>query len=175
MAALTTPFSMVREITPFSMVSSLYSTLPMVMRASPLASCSGEKSIGSSLAMVAGAETLRRLAKKGTYEKLGASAEKLARGFQAAADEHSIPFTAQSVGAMWGFFFCSGPVRNFADAQKADQRAFKRFFASMLDQGIYLAPSPYEAAFVSLAHTGAQVEASLEAARKAMSKVARAR
>jgi glutamate-1-semialdehyde 2,1-aminomutase len=66
-------------------------------------------------------------------------------------------------------------VRNFADAQKADARAFKRFFTSMLEQGIYLAPSPYEAAFVSLAHTGAQVDATLQAAQKAMAKVARAR
>jgi glutamate-1-semialdehyde 2,1-aminomutase len=130
---------------------------------------------GNPLAMAAGIETLRRLAKKGTYEKLSATAEKLAAGFQAAADEHSIGFTSQSVGAMWGYFFQPGPVRNFSDAQKSDGRAFKRFFSSMLEQGVYLAPSPYEAAFVSLAHTSAQVDTTIRAAQKAMGKVARKR
>jgi glutamate-1-semialdehyde 2,1-aminomutase len=78
-------------------------------------------------------------------------------------------------GGMLGFFFHPGPVRNFADAQKADAEAFKRFFAAMLEQGIYLAPSAYEAAFVSLAHRSKDVDVTLEAARRALRKVMRAR
>jgi len=66
-------------------------------------------------------------------------------------------------------------VESFADAKKADEAAFRRFFASMLEQGVYLAPSPYEAAFVSLAHRPRDVEATLEAARRALRAVARAR
>ena len=75
---------------------------------------------------------------------------------------------------MFGFFLHPGPVRSFADAQKADAEAFRIFFAAMLDQGIQLAPSPYEAGFVSLAHRKADVEQTLAAARKALRRVARA-
>ena len=68
-----------------------------------------------------------------------------------------------------------GPVRNFAEARKADAERFKLFFRAMLEQGVYLPPSPYEACFVSLAHRPADVEATLEAARSAMRRVARTR
>ena len=76
---------------------------------------------------------------------------------------------------MWGFFFHEGPVRDFADAQQADAKAFQRFFQAMLEQGVYLAPSPYEAGFVSLAHRRSDIEATLTAARKAMRRVANKR
>ncbi len=73
---------------------------------------------------------------------------------------------------MFGFFFHPGPVRNFADAKKADAALFRRFFATMLEGGVYLAPSPYEAGFVSLAHRPMDIDATLEVARKGFRKVA---
>jgi len=79
------------------------------------------------------------------------------------------------VGGMFGFFFHPGPVRDFGAARKCDEARFKLFFASMLEQGVYLAPSPYESGFVSLAHRDADLEATLQAARKAMRRAARVR
>ena len=75
---------------------------------------------------------------------------------------------------MFGFFFHAGPVTNFEEAKKADAARFKRFFGAMLGAGIYLAPSPFEASFVSLAHRRADIEATLAAARRALRRVARA-
>ena len=76
---------------------------------------------------------------------------------------------------MFGIFFHGGPVDSFAEAQQSDAAAFRRFFASMLEQGVYLAPSPYEAGFVSLAHKKADIALTLEAADRALAKVARGR
>ena len=84
-------------------------------------------------------------------------------------------FTASAIGGMFGFFFHPGPVRNFADAKKADAAAFSRFFAAMLDAGVYLAPSAFEAGFVSLAHRPRDVAVTLAAARRALKEVADAR
>jgi len=130
---------------------------------------------GNPLAMAAGCETLRRLARPGSYERLSALAERLAQGLQEAGREAGVDLVAAHAGGMLGFFFHPGPVRNFADAQKSDAEAFKGFFAAMLDQGIYLAPSAYEAAFVSLAHRPKDVDVTLEAARRALRKVSRSR
>jgi glutamate-1-semialdehyde 2,1-aminomutase len=76
---------------------------------------------------------------------------------------------------MFGFFFHPGPVRNFEDAKKAHAERFRRFFAAMLEAGIYLAPSPFEAGFVSLVHRRREIAQTLEAAARAMPKVARVR
>jgi len=130
---------------------------------------------GNPLAMAAGCETLARLAGPGVYEQLSERSGRLAEGLVEAAGEQGVPLTARAVGGMWGFFFHPGPVDSFADAKKSDEEAFRRFFASMLRQGIYLAPSPYEAGFVSLAHRPKDVDATLEAARKALRAVAKAR
>ena len=130
---------------------------------------------GNPLAMAAGAETLRVLARPGSYEKLGALAERLATGLREAAEEADIPLCAQSVGGMFGFFFHPGPVRNFAEAQQADGPRFQRFFRGMLARGVYLAPSPFEAGFVSLAHRPADLQATLAAARAVFAGIARAR
>ncbi|MGH0029158.1 MAG: glutamate-1-semialdehyde 2,1-aminomutase [Myxococcota bacterium] len=128
---------------------------------------------GNPLAMAAGIETLRRLARPGTYPKLGETAGRLARGLAEAADEAGVELCARHVGGMFGFFFHPGPVRDFADARKADEERFRRFFAAMLEGGVYLAPSPYEAGFVSLAHKKSDVRATLEAARRAFAVVQR--
>jgi glutamate-1-semialdehyde 2,1-aminomutase len=127
---------------------------------------------GNPLAMAAGVETLRRLDKPRTYERLGALSERLARGLKEVADDAGVELVTQHLGGMFGFFFHPGPVASFADAKRSDEVRFQRFFASMLDQGIYLAPSPYEAGFVSLAHRPADIDRTLEAARKAMKKAA---
>jgi glutamate-1-semialdehyde 2,1-aminomutase len=130
---------------------------------------------GNPLAMAAGLATLRELAKPGAYERLGATSQQMADGLTEIAREIGVEFSAVAVGGAFGFFFHPGPVRNFADAQKAHAGRFKRFFQSMLAQGIYLAPSPYECGFASLAHKGRDIEAALAAARIAMRKAARVR
>jgi glutamate-1-semialdehyde 2,1-aminomutase len=122
---------------------------------------------GNPLAMAAGRETLHRL--------LGALSERLASGIAEAAESLGVELTTASVGGLFGFFFHPGPVECFADAQAAEESRFRRFFAAMLERGVYLAPSPYESAFVSLSHRPADVDATLEAARFALRRVARAR
>jgi glutamate-1-semialdehyde 2,1-aminomutase len=127
---------------------------------------------GNPLAMAAGIETLRRISRPGVFERLGKLSKRLAKGLSEAAEEVGVELHTTSIGGMFGFFFHPGPVRCFADARKADQGAFRRFFAAMLERGIYLAPSPYETGFISLAHRPADIDATLEAARHALRKVA---
>ncbi|MBY0399020.1 aminotransferase class III-fold pyridoxal phosphate-dependent enzyme, partial [Myxococcota bacterium] len=130
---------------------------------------------GNPLAVAAGLTTLRLLEAKGVYETLAKSAQTLATGLLDLAREQGIPFTTASVGGMFGFFFHPGPVESFAQAQQSDAACFRRFFAAMLESGIYLAPSPYEAAFVSLAHRPRDLEQTLEAARKAFQRSQKSR
>jgi len=127
---------------------------------------------GNPLAMAAGIETLRRLRKPGSYERLSQLSGTLVRGLATAAEESGVELSTATIGGMFGFFFHPGPVRCFADAKKADEERFRRFFAAMLERGVYLAPSPYEAGFVSLAHRPSDIEATLEAARYAFKRVA---
>ncbi len=130
---------------------------------------------GNPLAMAAGAETLRELARPGSYEKLGALADQLATGLREAAAEVEIPLCSQSLGGMFGFFFHAGPVHDFEQARQADAACFQRFFRGMLKRGVYLAPSPFEAGFVSLAHRPADLRATLAATRATLASIARAR
>ena len=130
---------------------------------------------GNPLAMAAGIETLRRLRKPGVYEAVEAKSRRLADGLAREAAEQGVELHTAAVGGMFGFFFHPGPVRSFADARKANTERFKRFFHAMLDAGVYLPPSPYEACFVSLAHRPADLAATLEAARGALRRVRRAR
>lgn len=129
---------------------------------------------GNPLAMAAGLATLRELRKPGTYEALEARARTLADGLAEAAADAGVELTTAAVGGMFGFFFHPGPVRNFEEARKSHAERFRVFFHAMLDAGIYLAPSAYEAGFVSLAHRPVDVAVTLAAARKAMAKAARA-
>jgi glutamate-1-semialdehyde 2,1-aminomutase len=130
---------------------------------------------GNPLAMAAGLATLGQLAKDGVYERLGSISQRMADGLREIAREVGVEFSTVAVGGAFGFFFHPGPVRNFADAQKAHAGRFKAFFRSMLEQGIYLAPSPFETGFASLAHKNRDIEAALAAARIAMRKAARVR
>ncbi len=127
---------------------------------------------GNPLAVAAGLETLRRLEAPGVYETLAARSEQLAGGLVEIAKSAGVPFTATAVGGMFGFFFHPGPVTCYADAQQSHDGRFRKFFASMLDLGVYLAPSRFEAGFVSLAHRPADIARTLEAAEKAMRRAA---
>ena len=121
---------------------------------------------GNPLATVAAIATLDILEQGGTYEKLESSSATLAQGLADAASDAGIPVTINRVGSILSCFFTDKPVRNFDNVRATDLGAFKRFFAGMLQRGIYLAPSAYEAWFVSLAHTKADIERTIEAARE---------
>jgi len=125
---------------------------------------------GNPVAMAAGRAVVELLGRDGAYAQLTLAAERLATGLEERAREVGIPFSARAIGGLFGFFFHAGPVRNFGDATKADARRFRAFFHAMLDQGIYLAPSPYEAGFVTLAHGQAEIDETLEAAKRAFRK-----
>ncbi len=130
---------------------------------------------GNPLAVAAGLVTLELLEADGVYETLSARSNALATGLAEMAADLGVPMTTHSVGGMFGFFFHAGPVDSFAQAQQSDAVAFRRFFAAMLEEGVYLAPSPYEAGFVSLAHQPRDITKTLESARRALARVARAR
>lgn len=124
---------------------------------------------GNPLAMAAGLKTLQLIQEDGFFENLTTKAAKLLTGLQAAADEFNIPFTTNQVGGMFGFFFSEEKnIRRFAQVAKGDMERFKKFYHGMLDEGVYLAPSAYEAGFVSSQHTDADIENTISAARKVM-------
>jgi glutamate-1-semialdehyde 2,1-aminomutase len=127
---------------------------------------------GNPLAVAAGLETLRRLARRGVYEALGAKARRLADGLAVRASAAGVELSTAAVGGMFGFFFHPGPVRSFEEAKKASGPRFRHFFAEMLARGVYLAPSPYEASFVSLAHGDRELGATLAAAEPALAAAA---
>jgi glutamate-1-semialdehyde 2,1-aminomutase len=130
---------------------------------------------GNPLAVAAGLVMLELLEADEVYEKLSARSSALATGLAEIAEELGVPMTTVSVGGMFGFFFHPGPVESFAQAQQSDAAAFRRFFGAMLEEGVYLAPSPYEAGFVSLAHRPRDIAETLASARRALARVARAR
>jgi glutamate-1-semialdehyde 2,1-aminomutase len=123
---------------------------------------------GNPLAMTAGIKTLELLQRPGSYEHLDAISKRLVAGFRSAAEETGHDFCASHISGMFGFFFCEGPVHNYEDAKKADVAKFGRFHRGMLEQGIYLAPSQFEAGFTSLAHTEADIDKTIAAAKIVM-------
>ena len=126
---------------------------------------------GNPLAMTAGIKTLEILQRSGSYEYLTRITQQLADGMVQIAKEVGIEACGGSISAMFGFFFTAGPVRNFTDAKGSDLQKFSRFHRGMLESGIYLAPSQFEAGFTSLAHTEADVEKTLNAARQVMAQL----
>lgn len=116
---------------------------------------------GNPLAMAAGLATLRALT-PALHERITVRTTRLVTGLREAAARHGVPFTADSAGTMWGFFFRAEPVRTFADARASDVAMFRRFFHAALERGVFLAPSPFEAAFMSAAHGDAEIDATLE-------------
>jgi glutamate-1-semialdehyde 2,1-aminomutase len=124
---------------------------------------------GNPIAMSAGLKTLQLISEDGFFESLEAKTKQLMDGLQQAADDAGIPFTTNQVGAMFGLFFTEDKnIRRYAQVAKGDMERFKRFYHGMLDEGVYLAPSAFEAGFVSSAHTEADIQATIEAARKVM-------
>ena len=126
---------------------------------------------GNPLAMTAGIKTLELLRQPGTYEQLDRITKKLAEGMLAIAQETGHEACGGQISAMFGFFFNAGPVHNYEDAKTSDLAKFGRFHRGMLEQGVYLAPSQFEAGFTSLAHTDEDIDRTLEAARTVMSKL----
>ena len=122
---------------------------------------------GNPLAMAAGLATIRALS-PALHERIATRTARLVQGLREVAARRGIPFTADCAGSMWGFFFRAEPVRSFSDAKTSDVERFKRFFHAALDRGVYLAPSAFEAAFMSAAHSDADVDETLSRLDDAM-------
>ncbi|MEC5384256.1 glutamate-1-semialdehyde 2,1-aminomutase [Uliginosibacterium sp. H3] len=127
---------------------------------------------GSPVAVAAGLETLRLIQQPGFYEDLSARTQGFADGIAAAARKHGVAFSAQAVGAMFGLYFSATPPASFADVMSSDRERFNRFFHLMLDAGHFLAPSAFEAGFVSAAHSAEDIAASIAAADAAFGQLA---
>jgi glutamate-1-semialdehyde 2,1-aminomutase len=123
---------------------------------------------GNPLAMTAGIETLKLLAKPGVYKALEKLSAELEAGLREAAREAGVPSTFNRVGSMFTAFFTDRQVTDFASARTSDTTRFGDYFRSMLKNGVNLAPSQFEAAFLSLAHTRADIGKTVEAARKSL-------
>jgi glutamate-1-semialdehyde 2,1-aminomutase len=126
---------------------------------------------GNPLAMTAGIKTLELLQKPGTYEYLDKVTKKLADGLLQIAKETGHAACGGQISGMFGMFFTAGPVHNYEDAKKSDAGKFSRFHRGMLERGVYLAPSQFEAGFTSLAHTDEDIDRTLAAAREVMSQL----
>ncbi len=127
---------------------------------------------GNPLAVAGGLACLKELARPGVYSKLEATSRKLTEGISRLAAEANVPLVINRVGSMWTMFFTSSPVFDYASAKKADTAKFGRFFHALLEEGVYLPPSQFESAFVSLAHGEAEIDHTLKAMAKAFAVVA---
>ena len=126
---------------------------------------------GNPLAMAAGLAALEELKNGAVHEQLEAKGARLEAGLNAAAEKAGIPVITQRAGSMSCLFFSEQPVHNLADAMQADRERFKKYFHGMLAEGVYLAPSAFEAAFLSAAHTDADIDATIAAAEKVMAQL----
>jgi glutamate-1-semialdehyde 2,1-aminomutase len=126
---------------------------------------------GNPLAMTAGIETLKELQTPGLWNSIDSNAAKLVADLRAAAEEASVPALTQRVGTMFTTFFTASPVTNWATARNADTKKFGVFFRAMLENGVYLAPSQFEAGFLSAAHDKREIEATVRAAEAALAKL----
>jgi glutamate-1-semialdehyde 2,1-aminomutase len=123
---------------------------------------------GNPLAMTAGLVTLKRLRDVAVYEQLERAGARLCKGLREVAREARVPAVINRVGSMWTTFFTKKPVTNWKTADKSNRNLYGRFFHEMLNQGVYLAPSQFEAGFISLAHTDDLLDRTVEAARRAL-------
>jgi len=126
---------------------------------------------GNPLAMTAGIETLKELERAEIWDALETRAAKLVAGLSAAAEEARVRVTTNRVGTMFTTFFTDRAVTNWASAKTSDTQKFGAYFRAMLEQGVYLAPSQFEAAFLSTAHDDAEIEATVQAAARALRKI----
>lgn len=121
---------------------------------------------GNPVAVASGLATLKEIQKPGFYESLSQKATRLVTGLNAAAKDAGVDFCSRSLGGMLGLFFLKDLPNGFADVMKADAEVFGRFFHGMLDRGVYIAPSIFEAGFISAAHTDEDIDATIAAARE---------
>lgn len=122
---------------------------------------------GNPLAMAAGLAMLEAVSKPGFYDTLGAKTSSLVNGMKQAADESNIPFTFNQLGGMFGFFFSKEQkITSYQQVMECDLARFKKFYHAMLKEGVYLAPSAFEAGFVSMAHGDVEIDKTIEAARR---------
>ncbi|MFO7680355.1 MAG: glutamate-1-semialdehyde 2,1-aminomutase [Chloroflexota bacterium] len=123
---------------------------------------------GNPLAMTAGIETLKAIQEPGVWDKMEEAGARLIEGLVHAAKKAGIPVTVNRIGTMFGLFFQEGPVINWETASRSNTNRFARYFQAMLENGVYIAPSQYEAGFLSTAHGPAEIEATIAAAERAM-------
>jgi glutamate-1-semialdehyde 2,1-aminomutase len=121
---------------------------------------------GNPVAVAAGLATLELVQQLDFYEHLSMLARQLTEGLEQAAKQHGVDFSAQSIGGMFGLYFRATPPTSYAEVMTCDKEAFNRFFHAMLDEGVYLAPSAFEAGFVSSAHTSADIAQTIATASK---------
>lgn len=129
---------------------------------------------GNPLAMRAGLAALKELTAPGFYEQLNQKAERLAGGLRKAVEQCGVPAVVNSIGSLATIFFTAEPVRDYAGAKRSDKARYARYFREMLDRDIFLAPSQFEAAFVSAAHTAEDVERTVAAAQASLQAIAAA-
>src|SRR5262249_15864167 len=127
---------------------------------------------GNPVAVAAGLATLKRVLEPAFFERLSASAQSLVTQLMQAARSSATRFCAQAVGGMFGLYFSTEPPSSYAQVMACDRDAFNRFFHAMLEEGIYLAPSAFEAGFVSSAHSARDIETTAAAARSAFQAMA---
>ncbi|MGB6460335.1 MAG: glutamate-1-semialdehyde 2,1-aminomutase [Candidatus Acidiferrum sp.] len=127
---------------------------------------------GNPLAMCAGLATLEQLKRPGIYENVDEQARQLATGLREGLAETGVAGQVNAAGSLSTLFFTAGPVRNYADAKRSDTKRYARFFREMLNRGIFLAPSQFEAAFVSAAHTSENITRTIAAARDSLKAIA---
>jgi glutamate-1-semialdehyde 2,1-aminomutase len=127
---------------------------------------------GNPLAMRAGIETLKQVAAPGFHERINARAERLLAGFRQAIKDSGLPAQVNAKGSLATLFFTGRSVRNYEDAKSSDAARYARFFQEMLHRGIFLAPSQFEAMFVSAAHSDADIDRTVSAARESLAAVA---
>ncbi len=128
---------------------------------------------GNPVAMAAGLAALQLAGAPGFYDTLARRTRALVEGLKAAADAHGVPFTAAHEGSLWGFFFHPGPVRNYEEAKKCDVKLFGRFHAAARERGVLLAPSAFEAGFISAAHTDDIIAETVERLAEALASAIR--
>lgn len=127
---------------------------------------------GNPLAMTAGIKTLELLSQEGTYDRLEATTQRLIGGILQLAKQAGLPITGSGIGGMFGFYLCEGPVSNFEEAKATDSERFGMLHRKMLEKGVYLAPSAFEAGFTSLAHSDDDIDATLKAFQESFSSIA---
>ena len=118
--------------------------------------------------MRAGIASLQQLTRPGLYEQMTELAQRLVSGLRAQVADAGIPAQINTIGSLATVFFTPEPVRNYSDAKRCDTKRYARFFREMLDRGIFLAPSQFEAAFVSMAHTSMDIDRTLAATHESL-------